>query len=821
MGASITGITTNEKLADQYASKCILALPLVGIVTDVSNQINSAGVAKTMSVNVGGSGISSSSAASNFYGGSFYWNNTDTYLHNTYTSDDFAFGTNSFTIEGWFKYDSKDSSGSNDSGFFQLSNSGTGSNTYGGGIYLKADGTNNRLYVDVAADSIFTTPEDSFKDINGEWHHIALVGDSGTSIRLYIDGISQTLTYSTGSGSYDITGSTTWCAVGKFGSASANEFGGYIQDFRVYNGAAKYDSNFIPASTNPDILPETPSGVSGSSKLTDGTDIDAFRGQETAYATLNSLDPRGLGNVAFFQEGNLRVSKTTTSFDVVSTIGANSGQWYWEVEIIDAGTTACGIIDLDNNRSAQFSMTSPTVYYVTTRHDGSREGNQSGGTNFTYTDGDVVAWGLDVDNLKLYGYKNGVLMSTATITQSGVTWAPYVYGNSTTDYRFNFGQKPFRFPPRNGFQPLNNANVRPETVIARPDQYVGVTTYTATDTSDITKSDLNHQPDFLWIKPRSQSGSHTLTDSVRGVTQSLKSDSNNDQEERTGANSKVKSFNYNGFTIGTNNDVNNSGSYVAWSWKAGGNKNTFNVDDVGYASAAAAGLTGGDITPTGASVGTKQGFSIIEFTGSGSGTPSIPHGLSEAPTFIVQKDTGASTSWRVFAYDGSTWKIGNLNNTDALVNATETAPTSSLFYANGNGNAANTQIAYLWHDVPGLQKFGSYEGNDALDGPFVELGFRPAVLLLKNADSAGKYWVLIDAERDKHNVAFRWSRANDSAAENSTSTNNSLDILSNGFKLRGATDTNDATNGPSHTIVYAAWAEAPSVDLYGGGANAR
>ena len=50
---------------------------------------------------------------------------------------------------------------------------------------------------------------------------------------------------------------------------------------------------------------------------------------------------------------------------------------------------------------------------------------------------------------------------------------------------------------------------------------------------------------------------------------------------------------------------------------AGGSKNTFNVDDVGYASAAAAGLDGGTITPTGASVGTKQGFSIIEYTGSG------------------------------------------------------------------------------------------------------------------------------------------------------------------------------------------------------------
>ena len=64
-----------------------------------------------------------------------------------------------------------------------------------------------------------------------------------------------------------------------------------------------------------------------------------------------------------------------------------------------------------------------------------------------------------------------------------------------------------------------------------------------------------------------------------------------------------------GFTLGTDQDVNSSSdTYVTWNWRAGGSKNTFNVDDVGYATAAAAGLTGGDITPTGASVGTKQGF---------------------------------------------------------------------------------------------------------------------------------------------------------------------------------------------------------------------
>ena len=48
---------------------------------------------------------------------------------------------------------------------------------------------------------------------------------------------------------------------------------------------------------------------------------------------------------------------------------------------------------------------------------------------------------------------------------------------------------------------------------------------------------------------------------------------------------------------------------------SGGNKNTFNVDDVGYASAAAAGLDGGTMTVTGSSVGTKQGFSIMTYTG--------------------------------------------------------------------------------------------------------------------------------------------------------------------------------------------------------------
>ena len=291
------------------------------------------------------------------------------------------------------------------------------------------------------------------------------------------------------------------------------------------NGNHWTKNNFSGTFNNPDVVKDSPSGTAfGGPPI---TGITTTSSTSANYATLNPLDPRGLGNSPTFCEGNRSRIKISSSYDVVSTIGADSGQLYWEVEMIDVGTTICGIIDIHNGRSSQFSMSSPTVYYATTRNNGTREGNQSGGTNFTYTDGDIVAWALDVDNLKLYGYKNGSLQSTATITQSDITWSPYVYGESTSDHRFNFGQKPFKYAPPEGFLPLNSASVRPETVIARPDQYVGVTTYTGTitDTSSQTVTELTSKGDLVWIKRRDGTNPHQLVDSVRGTGKWLESNS--------------------------------------------------------------------------------------------------------------------------------------------------------------------------------------------------------------------------------------------------------------------------------------------------------
>ena len=125
---------------------------------------------------------------------------------------------------------------------------------------------------------------------------------------------------------------------------------------------------------------------------------------------------------------------------------------------------------------------------------------------------------------------------------------------------------------------------------------------------------------------------------------------------------------------------------------------------------------------------------------------------------------------------------------------------------------------YAWHDVPGLQKFGEYQGNGDADGPYVELGFRPAVVIVKYAHTSGSAsWFLYDSERGgKFNPNNATTMLNRNVADESAY---DIDFLSNGFKLRYA-DSAGYTNY-SAKYVYMAWAESPTVDLFGGGANAR
>jgi hypothetical protein len=369
-------------------------------------------------------------------------------------------------------------------------------------------------------------------------------------------------------------------------------------------------------------------------------------------------------------------------------------------------------------------------------------------------------------------------------------------------------------------------------VIPRPNQYVGITTWKGDDQASHVINDLNFDgvPDFVWIKRRDgNASSHQLYDTIRGATKPLVSNASSSEDTQT---SGLIDFVRGGFELGASSVVNgldgDNGNvpfnYVAWCWKAGGNSNTFNIDDVGYASAAAAGLDGGNKTPTGASVGTKQGFSIIKFTNDSTSPITLSHGLTQAPTFVLLKALTGSVGWTVGHTSIGFTKRLKLNGTDAESASAnyfnDTAPTSSLITLGAN-NVSNDFIMYSWHDVPGLQKFGKYEGNQNADGTYVELGFRPALIWVKNIDNSSGHWIIVDKERDKTNPLGTKLATNLGNGDFlGGSFRAECDFLSNGFKMRGNSTDSSGMN-KSDTYVYCAWAEAPTVNLYGGGANAR
>ena len=82
--------------------------------------------------------------------------------------------------------------------------------------------------------------------------------------------------------------------------------------------------------------------------------------------------------------------------------------------------------------------------------------------------------------------------------------------------------------------------------------------------------------------------------------------------------------------------------------------------------------------------------------------------------------------------------------------------------------------------------------------------------------SSAYSWSIIDTARSSYNIERSLLKANEATLQNTAQTAD-VDILSNGFKPRYSPN---ETNGPN-TYIFAAFAEAPTNNLFGGQANAR
>ena len=333
--------------------------------------------------------------------------------------------------------------------------------------------------------------------------------------------------------------------------------------------------------------------------------------------------------------------------------------------------------------------------------------------------------------------------------------------------------------------------------ITKPNQHFDATTYTGTG-SERSITGVGFQPDFVWAKARSNVQNHTLFNSVVGTTKYLFS---NATTAETTNGETLKSFNADGYTLGTAFTNETAYTYVSWSWKAGGTAVT---------------NTSGTLTSQ-VSVNATAGFSVVTYTGSVSYPQTIGHGLGAVPQFIIVKNRQRATNWAVYHASVGNTKALYLNLTDAAY-ADEgfwdnTSPTSTVFTGdNGVGyttnGAAENYVAYCWTPIAGYSAFGSYTGNGSTDGPFVYTGFRPAFLIIKCSSSSGSgsnQWMIVDNKRNTFNVENNTLKADLTDAEGVASLD-VCDFLSNGFKIR---NTNGRTNTSSETYVYAAFAENP------------
>ena len=569
---------------------------------------------------------------------------------------------------------------------------------------------------------------------------------------------------------------------------------------------------------------------------------------ENNFATLNSIHTVGSPTLS---EGSLKLVGSGTDYDrSYATIAVTSGKWYAEFYYVSGDDRGIfGIVREDSlalATSSNYIGSQANDYGLDFRARAKNNGsNTFDVTNFDT--GDIGLLCFDIDNGKLWLGRRDVSGSTTiwydssganngdpsagsnptyTFTATGYTWFIGCHDYNGTNIIANFGQDgsfsgaitsqgatdsngigDFNYI-ESGFLALCSSNL-PDTTISpnqdtQADDHFIAYSYTADNTDNKARTGLGFQPDWLWFKNRDTAFSHLIYDSSRGANKYIQSNTANAENTSSDL---MSSFDSDGFTTQNDSSSGNllnysSDKYIVWSWKANGGTTSSNSD--------------GSITST-VQANTTAGFSIVTYTGNEVQGATVGHGLGTSPQWIIVKNrTDGGYDWAVWHQElSSASYIIRLNLTSAETNSypafNNTLPTSTVFSLAGGSQAnrfytnksGSNYVAYVFAEIEGYSKFGSYTGNGSTDGTFVFTGFRPAWVLIKQTNSTGS-WLIHDNKRSPFNVIDEDLFANLSSAESDNGVDK--DFLSNGFKHRAS---HSAVNGSSSTYIYMAFAEQP------------
>jgi hypothetical protein len=529
---------------------------------------------------------------------------------------------------------------------------------------------------------------------------------------------------------------------------------------------------------------------------------------------------------------------------VIATISPNSGKWYWEYRAGQGGGSSYGrpaiatseqtVVkneDLSGGQSGQVGV-------LFLANDGQKRIN---GSSTSYGNAvsqhDIVQVALDCDNGAVYfGINNTWQNSGDPTSGSSKTGAALTAGIQNVDIdilhtryvgggvdQYNFGQDDtfggaitaagnadgnghgvFKYSPPSGYLALCSANLPisddidpAQTDDDYPGKQFAPILYTGNGTSNNAITGLGFQPDLVWTKNRGNVAdySNALVDSSRGRAKVLYSQRTDAEPSDSGASDDLKSFDSDGFTVGTGNNISinaNTHTYVGWCWRANGGTTSTNEEG------------NHDCT---LQANPKAGFSIMTLGNytSASGV-TIGHGLDKAPSFYIHKSRANSGAWHVYHSGIGATKALVLNTTAAQATAigywANTEPTADVLSLGNTFAGTGNGVVYAWAEVEGYSKFGTYIGNGDADGPFIYTGFKPAMYFVKIA-SAVNNWFTYDILREGYNEENETLSWNNNTVEDNTYEH---DIYSNGFKAR---DSNNATNQSGQTFIYGAWADVP------------
>jgi hypothetical protein len=701
------------------------------------------------------------------------------------------------------------------------------------------------------------------------WYHIVVnvnltAGTYQNAIQMFVNGVQitafSTTTFTNAFNAGAINGAFPH-AIGQYATQSTNYSDLYLAEVNFVNGqqltppyfgstnsagvwqpikySGAYSTNgfYLPFTDNSALTTSSNVGLgkdfSGNSNywttnnisITAGVTYDSMTDVPTLtsitasnFPVFNPLDKNA--NIAVLN-GNLQTQATTaTAVTRCSMALPSSGKFYFEQTtnlLSDASNAvAFGICSQSRSLSAGIGQTGDYMMYLVGATRFYSNSSYVAGVNTLPVNNDITRVAVDITNGKMWVGNNSIWYSSngsstgdpanglnPTFTGSFAGLIPCVYYDGVVSWNtfINFGQQPFSYSAPSGFTSLNTYNLPTPTIVAG-NKYMDATLYTGAGAAQTVTNAASFKPDFVWIKGRSNALSNYLFDSVRGIYNYLSSDTT---AAEGSASITLTSFNSNGFSLGGSNATGSlNTTFVGWQWQAGQGSSSSN--------------TNGLITST-VSVNPTAGFSVVTYTGTlnATGTATVGHGLSVAPSMIISKSrnviNGDVGLWDVRHTSLPNWNyILQLQSTaaqaDSSGNGSMSAPTSTVFSVNnssGMGVIGDNYVAYCWTAIPGFSAFGSYTGNGSTDGPFVYCGFQPKFIFIKRADAAGNDWWIEDSARNPYNQIGNLLFANQNSGE-VTGSGYYINFLSNGFKIA---NTAGGVNTSGGTHIYAAFASNP------------